>query len=310
MATQAFAAAPNYPTGPIRIVVPFAPGAGADGVARALGRVLSMPSYLGQPVIIENKGGAGGVVGLQAAAKAPPDGHTLFVANAATHAINVSYRPDATLDPTRAFVPVTQVSSVPLVLCCSATLNVKSLAELVALGKKDPKRLMYASTGTGSLGHLGAEIFKAKVGVEATHVPYAGTSLALTDLASGLVSMVFTTTPSVLHQLREGSLVMLAVCDKVRTPLKPEVPTMAECGVRDFEVSSWGGIVVPTGTPQAVIDTLHTNFVRALKEPEVQAHFTTTGASTVGSDPKAFGQFLQKEVQMWASAVKLARLNG
>jgi tripartite-type tricarboxylate transporter receptor subunit TctC len=307
---RAFAAAPQYPTAPIKLIVPFAPGAGADGVARVLGRVLATPAYLGQPVIVDNRGGAGGVVGLQLAAKAPPDGYTLFVANAATHAINVSYRPDAAVDPQRAFVPVTQVSSVPLILCVSSTLKVKTLAELVALAKKEPKLLTYASTGTGSLGHLGAEIFKEKAGIQATHVPYTGTALALTDLVSGRVSMVFTTTPSVLPQLNNGTLTMLAVCDKVRTPLKPDVPTMAECGVKDFEVSSWGGIVAPTGTPQAIIDTLYSNFSRALREPEVQEHFTSTGARAIGSDPKAFGAFLQREVQVWAGAVRLARLNG
>ncbi len=294
----------GYPSRPIRLVVPFTPGGAADIFARLLSEKLT--AALRQQVVIDNRGGGGGSIGAEIVAHARPDGYTLLLANTGPNAIDASLRPRSSYDAIRDFAPVTQISSVPLVLDIHGGLGVRSVEELIALAKDKPDQVTYASAGNGSIAHLTTELFKNKLGVKMTHVPYKGTAPALTDLMAGQVLIMFTTTVSSLSYIKSGRLRAIALADKARSPLLPDVPTMEEAGVSDFEVAAWYGLVAPAKTPRAVVSRLHGESVKALRMADVRKRFEASGAVAIGSDPEAFGAFLRSETERWRKAARLS----
>ncbi|HEX2825896.1 MAG TPA: tripartite tricarboxylate transporter substrate binding protein [Burkholderiales bacterium] len=300
----AVSAAAQYPDRPVRFVVPFPPGGTNDIFARVVGAKLG--EYFGEQVVIDNRPGGGGSLGAEIAAKARPDGYTLLLANTGPNAIDVSLRPRSSYDPVRDFAPVTQIASVPLVLAVHGGLAAKTLSQFVAAAKAAPGQLNYASAGNGSIAHLATELFKAHAGVSLSHVPYKGTPQALTDLVSGTVSLLFTTTVSSGPFIKTGKIRPLAIAAPERSPLLPDVPTMAQAGQKGFELSSWYGIVVPAKTPQAIVDRLYRETAKALRSPDIVQRFEALGGNAVGSDPQAFGIFLRQEVERWANAVRLS----
>lgn len=296
------AAPAAYPERPIRFVVPFPAGGANDIFARVIGEKLS--DYFRQQVVIDNRPGGGGSLGAEIAARALPDGYTLLLANTGPNAIDVALRPRNTYDPLRDFSAVTQISSVPLVLTVFGGLPAKTLAEFIASAKAAPGRITYASAGNGSIAHLASELFKSQAAIDLSHIPYKGTPQALTDLLSGQVAMLFTTTVASLPHIKSGRLRALGVADAARSPLLPDVPTMTQAGLKGFEVSAWYGIVVPARTPQPIIARLYAETAKALQSPDVRQRFEVLGGTAVGSDPKTFDAFLRKEVVRWAEAVK------
>ena len=297
-------AAAEYPDKPIRFVVPFPPGGANDIFARIIAEKLS--ANFGQQVVIDNRPGGGGSIGAEIAAKARPDGYTMLLANTGPNAIDVALRPRGSYDPVRDFAAVTQIASVPLVLAVHAGLSARTLGEFIAIVKASPTQFNYASAGNGSIAHLAAEMFKARAGVKLSHVPYKGTPPALTDLIAGQVSMLFTSTVASLPFIKSGRVRALAIADSARSPLMPDVPTMAQGGLAGFEVSAWYGIVVPANTSSAVILRLYRETAKALQDPDVKQRFAILGGTGVGSDPKAFGTFLRREVERWGEAVRIS----
>lgn len=298
------AAGAQYPDRPLRFIVPFPAGGANDIFARVIGEKLA--GYFAQQVVIDNRAGAGGALGAEIAAKAAPDGYTLLLANTGPNAIDVALRPRRSYDPVRDLAAVTQIASVPLVFTVYGGNPAKTLGEFIAAANAAPGRISYASAGNGSIAHLASELFKSQTGIDLSHIPYKGTPPALTDLLSGQVAMLFTTTVASLPHIKSGRLRALAIADAVRSPLLPEVPTMAQAGVNGFEVSSWYGIVVPVNTPTPIITRLYTETARALQSADVRQRFEALGGTPVGSDPKAFSIFLRQEVKRWGDAVKMS----
>ena len=302
--TMAPAASGQYPDRPIRFVVPFPAGGANDIFARVVGEKLGQ--NLSQQVVIDNRPGGGGSMGAEIAARALPDGYTLLLANTGPNAIDLALRPRNSYDPSRDFSAVTQIASVPLVLAVYAGLPAKSLGDFILAAKNAPGRISYASAGNGSIAHLASELFKSQAGIDLAHIPYKGTPQALTDLISGQVAMLFTTTVASLPYIKSGRLRTLGIADSVRSPLLPDVPTMGQAGLKGFEVSSWYGIVVPVKTPQPVISRLYSETARVLQSPDIRQRFESLGGNPVGSDPAAFSAFLKREAARWAEAVRIS----
>src|SRR5882757_5503626 len=256
------ARAREYPSRPIRLVVPYAPGGGADSVARIVARRVS--ENVGQPIVIDNRGGAGSILGTDIVAKAEPYGYTLLLGQSGPISINPAVYKTLPYDPVKDFAPVTMTTAYPYILVVNARLPVQSLQEFVALGKAKPGSMNYGSTGIGAANHLVAELFNSKAGLKMTHIPYRGTALAVTDLLGGQLSMVFGDPISVLPHIKSGKLRALAVTSLQRSPVAPEVPTVAESGYPGFEALAWHGILAPARTPPAIIKKLNEEIARAL----------------------------------------------
>jgi tripartite-type tricarboxylate transporter receptor subunit TctC len=294
----------DYPNQPIRLIVPFAAGGATDVLARLLGERLSQS--LGQQVVVDNRGGAGGNIGSAQAAKAEPDGYTLLMGAVGTHAINQSIYPKLPYDPIEDFAPVSLVATVPNVLVVNPSVPAQTVQELIALAKSRPGELNFASSGNGTSIHLSGELFKSMTGVDMVHVPYKGSGPAMTDLLGGQVQMMFDNLPSALPNVQAGKLRALGVTGAERSPALPDVPTIEEAGVPGYEALSWFGIFAPAGTPQPVIDKLHDHIVQALADPAMRARLADLGAEPVGSTPQEFASFIRAEAEKWAKVVKEA----
>ena len=303
-ATQAHAQTGDWPNAkPISYVVPFTAGGSTDIIGRTIANKLQ--ESLKQAVVVENKPGQAGGIGASFVAKAAPDGYTLFGGTISTHAINASLYKNLSYHPVKDFEPVALVATLPNVLIINPSLGVNSVAELIALLKKDPTKRMFASSGAGTSTHLAGEMFGDLIGVKLTHVPYKGTPPALTDVAAGQVSFMFDQMTAALPLAKAGRVKLLAVTTGKRIALAPELPTMIESGVPGFEMSSWQAIYAPKGTPKAIVQKLNAEIVKALKQPDVQAKLhDQLGMNIVGSTPEELAAHMDKEIPRWADLVK------
>jgi len=301
-AATASAQTPAYPTKPIRWVVPFAPGGTTDILARTVGEKLAIA--LGQPVIIENKPGAGGGLGATYTAKAAPDGYTIMGGTISTHAINASLYKDLQYDPVKDFVPIMLIARVPNLLVINPKIPANNVAELIALMKANPGKYTFASSGNGTSQHLSGELFKTMAGVDMQHIPYKGSPPALQDVVGGAVSMTFDNITTAWPLAKNGNLRALAVTTAKRSSVAPDVPTLAESGLAGYEIGSWQGVFAPAGTPPAIIKRLNTEMVKILNMPDVREKLVGLGAEPVGNTPEEFSVLVKAEVVKWADVVK------
>jgi tripartite-type tricarboxylate transporter receptor subunit TctC len=290
-------AADDYPSRPIRIIVPYAPGGGADTVARIVARRVT--DTISQPIVIENRTGAGSILGTDAVAKAEPDGYTLLLGQSGPISINPAVYKDLRYDPVKDFAPVTMTTAYPYILVVNAKLPARSLPEFVVLAKSQPGAMNYGTTGIGAANHLVAELFNGKAGLKMTHIPYRGTALAVGDLVAGQVTMVFGDPISVLPHMQSGSLRALAVTSLQRSAVAPEVPTVAESGFPGFDALAWHGILAPAKTPPAIVKKLNAEIVNALRHPETQALLVKQAMQTVGNTPEEFAAFIRNDIAVW-----------
>jgi tripartite-type tricarboxylate transporter receptor subunit TctC len=298
--------AADYPAKPVKIVVPYAPGGGADSVARIVAKKVS--ENVGQAIVIENKGGAGAILGTDQVAKAEPDGYTLLLGQSGPISINPAVYKSLPYDPVKDFAPITMTTAYPYVLVVNSELPAKTLHELVALAKSKPDSMNYGSTGVGAANHLVAEMFSSKTGVKMTHVPYRGTALAVGDLLAGQLTMVFADPISALPHIKSGKLRALAVTSLERSPVAPDVPTVAESGYAGFEALAWHGILAPARTPPAVIRKLNEEIVKALKDPATRDLLVNQAMQIVGSTPEEFAAFIQKDIATWKAVAAAAKV--
>ena len=298
----ATAQAQTYPSKPIRMIVPFPPGGTTDILARAIGAELT--KAWGQPVVIENRPGAGGNIGSEAVAKSPGDGYTLLMGTVGTHGINPSLYKKMPYDAVKDFAPVTLVALVPNILVVHPSVPAKSVVELIALAKKQPGKLTYASSGNGTSIHLSGALFESLTGVQMVHVPYKGSAPAVTDLLGGQVNMMFDNMPSALPHVKAGKLRPLGVTSAKRSPAVPDVPTIAEAGVKGYEASSWFGVLAPARTPKDIVAKLNAGIAKSLGTPEMKEKLSSQGAEPVGNTPEQFGAFIRAEIDKWAKVVK------
>ncbi|AGU47982.1 putative Bug-like extracytoplasmic solute binding receptor, TTT family [Variovorax paradoxus B4] len=297
----AAAQAGDFPNKAIRIVVPFPPGGATDAAARLV--AVKMGEHWGQPVVVDNRAGAGGNVGSDLVAKAPADGYTLVMGVTGSHAINTSLYSKMPYDPVADFVAISQVAVVPNVLVVHPSVPAKNLAELVALAKKEPGKLNYASLGNGTAAHLGMEMLKSEAGVDIAHVPYKGSAPAVSDLLAGQVQMMVDGLPSALPHVKAGKLRAIALTSLRRAPSLPDLPTIAET-YPGFYADAWSGLFAPRGTPQPVVDKLSAEVQRILKLPDVREKLTALGAEPVGSTQAEFAAHVKREIDKWAKVVK------
>lgn len=301
-AGTAVAQAP-YPTRPVRIIVPFSAGGTTDIFARLVGERLTQ--QLGQPFVVENRGGAGGNVGTDAVAKATPDGYTLVMGTVGTHAINASLYARMPYDPLTDFAPVAYVAGVPnLMVVSPKTVKATSVAEFIAEAKASSKKLNMASSGNGTSIHLAGEMFKQATGVEMPHVPYRGSGPAINDLMGGQVDVMFDNLPSCIEQARAGNLRALAVTSSTRSPALPDIPTLAESGLPGFDATSWFALYAPKNTPAAIVARLNEEVNKALSGPELKARFATLGGEIRLMKPDELMAYTRSEHARWATVVK------
>jgi len=302
-AGPAAAQAPEWPQAkPITYIVPFTAGGSTDVVGRTIAEKLQIA--LKQTVVVDNKPGQGGGMGAAYVAKAAPDGYTLFGGTISTHAINASLYKNLSYDPVKDFEPVALVATLPNVLLVDPQLGVNSVAELIALLKKDEKRRTFASSGAGTSTHLAGELFADLIGVPLTHIPYKGTPPAMVDVSAGQVTFMFDQMTAALPLLQAGKLKLLAVTTSKRIALSPNTPTMLESGVPGFDMSSWQAIYAPKGTPKAIVQRLHTEIAKALKMPDVQAKLAGLGMDLVGGTPEELAALMAREIPRWSALVK------
>ena len=298
------AQAQTYPDRPIRLIAPFPAGGLADVLARAIGDEMS--KSLGQPVIVENRAGAGGNTGADAVAKATPDGYTLLMSSAGILTANPFLYAKIPFDVATAFIPISNVAEMSMLLVVHPKVEAKTLKDFVALAKARPNKLNFGSPGIGTTGHLGLAMFMHAAGVQITHVPYRGAAPAVQDLIAGQIDGVVDNPPTVISHIESGTLRPLAVAAKSRMKLLPDVPTAAEGGVADYEASSWFGIAAPAGTPPAIIERLHKEIVAAVRSPAMQERFAKSGASLVGNSPQEFDAQIRTERARWGEIIKAA----
>ena len=304
LATLSFtpgAFAQTWPDRPIKLIVPFGPGSFPDMVARVVGE--KMAANLGQPIVVDNRPGAGGNLGTEAVVRSKPDGYTLLlhsVANATSKALygNLSF------DPLKDLKPVTQLAGVGNVVVVSPSLPVSNLSELIELANKKPNGLSFASGGNGTTAHLAGELLRSITKAHFVHIPYTNFGQALTDVMGGQPDFVIPNLPPTVPQIKGGKLKPIAVTSSKRSALLPNVPTIAESGVKGYEVLSWNGIAAPAGTPDAIVDRLHAEAVKALKDPKVQQRLAEQGADSVGSSPAEYDAFIRSETEKWARVIK------
>ncbi len=298
-------AADHFPNKPVRIIVPAAPGGTTDIAARLLAD--KMGAALGQNIVVENRAGAAGIIGVQAFLAAAPDGYTLLMGNIGPNAINyalyknLSYKPED-------MIPITTVISNPNVLVVHPAVAAKNVGELVALAKANPGKLSFASSGRGQSVHMSGELFRFKTGIDIAHVPYKGTGPALIDVLAGQVNMIFSSLPSTMGYIRGGRLRALAVTGKQRSPELPEVPTMVEAGYADFEVTGWFGLFTAAKTPRPVIDKIYAAAKSVLASPEIKARFSDLGGTAGGEPPEQFKNYVMAEKRKWAQVAAAAKI--
>jgi tripartite-type tricarboxylate transporter receptor subunit TctC len=293
----------NYPVKPVRVIVPFPPGGVSDIFARILGQKLTV--MLGQPFVVDSRGGASGNIGVDFVAKSAPDGYTLLITSS-TLAINPGLFPKLPFDTKRDLAPITLIASLPNILCVHPSLPVKSVKDLIALAKARPGQLNFASSSSGSASHLSGELFRSIAGVDITHVPYKGGGPMLTALLSGEVTIGFLTPINSLPQIKAGRFRALGVTSRQRLQVVPELPTMIEAGLKDFEAIQWFAALAAAGTPKDIVARLHAEFAKALRLPDVRERAASEGADLVGSSPEALAAFLDAEITKWAKVIKLS----
>jgi tripartite-type tricarboxylate transporter receptor subunit TctC len=296
--------AQTYPSRPIRLIVPFPPGGSTDILARALAQKLS--EGLAQPVVIDNRPGAGGSIGSEAVAKAAPDGYTLLMAQLGPLAVSPAIYKNLPYDPVKSFAPVSRMAIVPSVLVVNPQVPVASASELIAYARAHPGKLTYGSAGSGSTSHLTTEYFKLATGTDILHVPYKGVGPMLTDLISGQLSMGINGAPAVMSHVISGRLRALAVTGLTRVPSLPQIPTLAESGVEGFDASGWYGIVAPAGTPREIVMKLNAEIRRIMQTPELRTRLDNEGATPAAGSPEEFGAFIVSEIARWGAVLKQA----
>ena len=298
-------AQPAYPAAPMRIIVPFAAGGATDILARALAQRLQ--AEWGQPVVAENRTGAGGTIGAEAVARATPDGHTLLLGTTATQSITGHLYPNLAYDPARDFAPVSPIAAVPMVLAVHPSIPARNVAELVALARARPGEITFASSGQGAITHLASELFAAKAGISLTHVPYRGSAPAMTDLVAGRVLMMTDHASTVLPQIRAGALRALAAAGPRRMTELPEVPTIAET-IPGVEVTSWFGVLAPSRTPAPAVAKLQAAIHKALDDPDMQVRMREQGAEPLRLDAEAFADLIRRDSDRWGEVVRSAKV--
>lgn len=310
LASLAVAAAPawaqEYPSKPIKLIVPYAAGGGTDAIARLIAQAVG--EKLGQTLVVENNGTAGGNVASQTAAAAAPDGYTILMANQGPMVVNPHLFASLKVDPLKAFDPVVLITSAPLVLVVPAASKLTNVAEFMDFTKKNPGKLSYGSAGNGSASHLATVLLGQMAKLDYTHVPYRGAGPALNDLVSGQTDFMITTLPSAAGLIESGTLRALAVTTATRTPRLAETPTLAEAGVAGYESGAWYGFVVPKGTPQPIIDKLRTATVEAINTDLVKSRFANEGAAPLGKSAAEFAKMMQEESARWAEVIKTAKI--
>jgi tripartite-type tricarboxylate transporter receptor subunit TctC len=292
----ASAQAQSFPVRPITLVVPFAAGGGTDSIARDMAKHMS--AQLGQPVLVDNRGGAGGAVGADWVAKAKPDGHTLLFATS-TFTTHAAVTPKLPYDIVKDFSPIAMIGRGPLLVVTSRHLGVRTWAEWMALGKNRPEGFNYCSAGEGSINHLAGELLRQKTGLSMTHVPFKGSGPATLELLAGRVDVFVATVPTILTHVKEGRLPVLAVTGAKRSPLFPDVPTLAQVGVSGFEVTTWWGLLAPAQTPAPVVERLNRVIQEAAASDPIQARLSREGAESLQMSPQAFGKLLFQELDNW-----------
>ena len=301
LAWGSYAMAQGYPTKPVTIVVPFAPGGGTDIGTRIVAQKLSQ--LWGQPVVVDNKGGAGGNVGLELVSRAKPDGYTLLTGNVGTQSINPTLYKKLNYNPDTSFVPIGQFAELPFVLVVPVTLPANNAKELVALAKTQPGKLTYASSGTGGSPHLSAETFAISTGTQLLHVPYKGGGAAMTDLISGQVDMLFVSVLETSAHIKSGRLKALAITSSQRVPALPDMPTLQESGITGAESGSWLGLLAPAGTPPDIIDKISRSLQQVLATPDVQQQLQGQGAVARGGTPAAFAALIAADRKKYARII-------
>jgi tripartite-type tricarboxylate transporter receptor subunit TctC len=296
------ATAESWPSKPVKWIVPFAPGGTTDILARTIGDKLSVT--LGQPVVVENRPGAGGGVGAEQVAKAAPDGYTIMGGTISTHAINASLYKNLPYDPVRDFVPITLIVRVPNMLVVNPDVPARDVRELIALLKANPGKYTFASSGNGTSQHLSGELFKSMTGVEMQHIPYKGSPPALQDVVSGQVTMTFDNITTAWPLVKGGKLRALAVTTAKRSPIAPDVPTLAEAGLAGYEIGSWQGVFAPAGVPPEIVKRLNTEIVRIINAPDVRQKLIDMGAEPAPNTSEEFAAMVKAEVAKWADVVR------
>jgi tripartite-type tricarboxylate transporter receptor subunit TctC len=300
VAAQAYAQ--DYPVKPLRFIAPNLPGGPTDILARLLGQKLA--DSMGQPVVVENRAGAGGNIGTEVAAKTPPDGYTLVTGNNATFGANVSLYKNLGFDPIKDFAPIALVGTQPNILVVNPSLPVTSVKQLIALAKARPRELNYAGSGMGAAAHLSAELFNNMAGVSIVHIPYKSAAPALIDLIAGQSQLMFATSLSVMPHIKSQKLRALAVTNAKRSRLMPELPTIAEAGVPGFEATTWHGVLTTGGTPAPIVNKLNAEINRILQMPDVRDRLGALGAEIIGGTPKEMADHIQREIPKWAKVIK------
>lgn len=298
--------AQQYPVKQVRLIIPFPPGGGTDIFGRMVGEILTNTYH--QQFVPDNRGGAGGTIGTDLCAKSTPDGYTVCIVTVSSLAIAPALYPKLGFDPIKDFTPVTQISQVPSILTVHPSLPAKTVKEVIALGKARPGQMSYASTGNGTSPHLLMEMFKSMTGVDIVHIPYKGQAAALLDQISGQVQLAFNTAIGVVPQLKVGRLRAIAISTGERFPTFPDLPTVAESGVKGFNGASWHGVVMPAGVPQDIVSRVYTPVVAALKSAEMQERFLKRGARAVGSTSSEFAEFIRSDTAKWAKVAKFAKI--
>lgn len=306
-ATAQGAPAGAYPDKPLRLIVPFPPGGGNDILGRAVGQRLS--EVLGQPIVVDNRGGAGGALGATLAANAPPDGYTLFLGSLGNLVQNPVLKKDLSYNPIRDFAPISLLATSAFILAVNPAVAAKSVHELIALAKANPGKLNFASAGIGSSLHMVGELFKHATGTDLVHVPYKGTGPALTDVIGGRVQLIFSTMPPALPLIKSGRLRALGVSTAKRAAIAPDVPTIAESGVKGFSVANWQGILAPIKTPGAIVRKLNHDVLATLKLPGMSEALTAQGLESAGGTPVEFTALIKAETAKYAQVVKAAGIH-
>jgi tripartite-type tricarboxylate transporter receptor subunit TctC len=300
------AAQSGYPAKPLRFIVPFPPGGATDIITRTIAQKLS--EQVGQPVVVENRPGAGGTIGSDLVAKAAPDGYTLLMATTSTHSIGPTLNPKTPYDVERDFAPVCEVATSANVLIVSPALGVNSVRELIAAAKAKPGQLNFASSGTGTIVHLSGELFKSMAGIDIVHVPYKGTALAQPDLMSGQVSMIFDNIVSAMPNIKSGKVKAVAISARKRSPLVPDLPTVDEAGLPGFTSDAYFGVFVPAATPREIVDRLNRELVKAVTSADVREQLARQGAEPVGGAPAALAAAVKADTEKWARVIRQANV--
>ena len=300
------AQADDYPSHPIRLIVPYAAGGSADATARVIARQIGKTT--GHTIVVENRGGSAAIVGTEVVKNADPDGYTLLLGQSGPISINPAVYRDLPYDPVKDFAPVSLTSTYPYIMVVNRSLGVKTLQEFVALARSKPGALNYGTTGVGASNHLLTELFDLKAGIRMTHIPYRGTALAVADLVAGQVQVVFSDPISALALVNSGTLVALAVTSKDRSPVAPNLPTISESGYPGFDAVGWHGILAPAKTPPAIIAKLNAEIVQALKDPETRSLLESQAIQVVGSSPQEFASYIKQDLALWKDVAEQAKI--